>query len=251
MNDTLFAKNFIFREVHRGKRAFTDARNGSPLHYVAYMVHGKCRIAAETGEIHASEGDLFYIPKGLPYRSYWQDTEDVTFLSLGFPYLPCDDGKHYPLQVLKKSAEAMALLKKVPIGGRAGADGIAALYALVAYLIPTMQESDRCRSRRIVARAEELLWENTALRPAELSRALGICESALYAAFDKAAEETPHEMRERLLFEKAKDLLVTTDVPIEQIGDRLGFCSCAYFRKRFKAHFGLSPREMRKNGGGL
>lgn len=251
MNDTLFAKNFIFREVHRGKRAFTDARNGSPLHYVAYMVHGKCRIAAETGEIHASEGDLFYIPKGLPYRSYWQDAEDVTFLSLGFPYLPCDDGKHYPLQVLKKSAEAMELLKKVPIGGRAGADGIAALYALVAYLIPTMQESDPCRSRQIVSSTEQLLWENTDLRPTDIARRIGVCESALYAAFAKLGEGTLHDMKNKVLFGKAKELLQTTDVPIEQISDRLGFCSCAYFRKKFKEHFGITPRDMRKRGFGL
>ena len=91
-----------------------------------------------------------------------------------------------------------------------------------------------------------MLWSDTELRPAELARALGICESALYAVFEKSSEETPHEMRERILFEKARDLLLTTDLPIEQIAERLSFCSCAYFRKRFKTRFGMTPREMRK-----
>ena len=247
MNDILFTNSFTFREIHRGKRAFTDVRRGAPLHYVALLLRGKCKIVSEESELYIAEGELFYIPRGLSYRSYWQDAEDVTFLSLGFPYLPCEEGKRYPLQLLPRTEQTMALLQSVPIGGRAGADGIAALYALLAHLMPRMHENESCRSRQIVALSEGLLWENTALRPAELARAAGLCESALYAAFEKAAQETPHEMRERILFEKAKDLLLTTDTPIEEIGDRLGFCSCTYFRKRFKAHFGISPREMRKN----
>ena len=251
MNDTFFTNSFVFREIHRGKRAFTDVRSGAPLHYVACMLRGKCKIVSAEKEIQASEGELFYIPKGLPYRSYWQDAKDVTFLSLGFPYLPREEGKNYPLQLLQSSEETAVLLKSVPIGGRAGADGIAALYALLAHLIPSMQENTPCRSRQIVALAERLLLENTDLYPAEIARQAGICESALYAAFAKLGEGTLHEMRERILFEKARDLLLTTDTPIERIADRLGFCTCAYFRKRFKAHFGISPREMRKSGGGL
>lgn len=248
MNDTLFAKSFHFAEAHRGKRAFTDMRSGSPMHYFGFMLRGKCRIAAEGTEINAAEGELFYIPNGLPYRSYWQDSEDVAFLSLGFPYLPNAERKSYPLQLLPNDEETLSLLHRVPIGGRAGAEGIAALYALIAHLLPRMRESEPCKSRRTVSLSESLLWENPLLSTAELARAAGICESALYAAFGKVGEETPHAMKARILFEKAKSLLITTELPIEQIAERLGFCSCTYFRKRFKAHFGLSPREMRKSG---
>lgn len=247
MNDILFTKSFGFYEVHRGKHAFSDIRCGSPMHYVAYMIRGTCRIVGENEEISAREGDFFYIPKGLPYRSYWQDTEDVTFISLGFPFFPSADQRAYPLQCIKTDEKALALLDGVPLGQRSTCAGIAAFFTLLAHLLPFMQESIPCRSRQIVALAERLLWENTELRPAELAREAGVCESAFYAAFEKASEETPHEMRERILFEKARDLLFTTELSIEEISERLGFCSCAYFRKRFKSRFGLSPREMRKN----
>ena len=89
------------------------------------------------------------------------------------------------------------------------------------------------------------------MNPTEIARQIGICESALYAAFAKLGEGTLHEMKDRILFEKAKTLLLTTDMPIEQISSQLNFCSCTYFRKRFKTHFGITPREMRKNGAGL
>ena len=182
------------------------------------------------------------------YRSYWQDTEDVTFLSLGFPYLPCTEQKSYPLQMLALNEEKRQLLLSVPIGTRTQAAGIGALYTLLARILPEMRESEPCRSRRIVALCEQLLFENIALRPSELARAAGVCESALYAAFEKIGEETPHGMRTRILFEKARELLLTTDLPIEHIADRLGFCSCTSFRKKFKENYGIAPREMRKTG---
>jgi AraC-like DNA-binding protein len=215
------------------------------------MLQGKCKIVSADTEINASAGDFFYIPKGLPYQSYWQDEQDVSFLSLGFPYFPNPDKKNYPLQVIAADDAAIALMKRVPIGIRPSAEGIAALYALLAHLIGRMQDSIPCRSRQIVLHTERLLWENTELSPAELARSAGVCESALYAAFAKLGEGTLHEMKERILFEKAKNLLLTTDTPIEQISSQLNFCSCTYFRKRFKKHFGLSPRDVRKSGAGL
>lgn len=251
MNDTLFTNSFAFFEAHRGKHAYTDMRAGTPLHYIAYMLRGKCKIVSTDTEINAAAGDFFYIPKGLSYQSYWQDEQDVSFLSLGFPYFPNPDKKNYPLQVIAADDAAIALMKRIPIGIRPSAEGIAALYALLAHLIGRMQDSIPCRSRQIVLHTERLLWENTELSPAELARSAGVCESALYAAFAKLGEGTLHEMKERILFEKAKNLLLTTDTPIEQISSQLNFCSCTYFRKRFKEHFGLSPRAVRKSGAGL
>ncbi len=251
MNDTFFTNSFAFREIHRGRHAASDLSGGSPLHFIAYMIRGKCKIVSSDKEIHAAEGEIFYIPKGLPYRSYWQDETDVTFLSLGFPYFPNPDKKNYPLQVIEADGEALSLLHRVPIGPRTTPEGIAALYALLAHLIRRMQDSTPCRSRQIVSLAERLLWENTDLSPADIARQAGICESALYAAFAKLGEGTPHDMKTRVLFRKAKDLLLTTDAKVEQISAQLGFCSCTYFRKQFKAHFGITPREMRKSGGGL
>ncbi len=251
MNDTLFTNSFVFREIHRGKHASSDLSGGSPLHFIAYMIRGTAKIVSADREIHAAEGEIFYIPKGLPYRSYWQDTEDVTFLSLGFPYFPNPDKKDYPLQVVATDEEGLTLLRRVPIGLRTTPQGIAAFYTLLSHLIGHMQDSTPCRSRQLVLKAERLLWENTDLRPTDIARQLGICESALYAAFAKLGEGTLHDMKEKILFQKAKNLILTTDLPIERISEQLGFCSCTYFRKRFKAHFDITPREMRKNGVGL
>lgn len=58
--------------------------------------------------------------------------------------------------------------------------------------------------------------------------------------------ETPTEFKQRVLINKAAELLQTTDLPIEEISWRLGFSSPSYFRKIFKKYHTESPREFRK-----
>ena len=44
----------------------------------------------------------------------------------------------------------------------------------------------------------------------------------------------------------ASHLLMTTNVPISEIGYQLGYESASYFTKIFKEVFGISPQEYRK-----
>ena len=68
---------------------------------------------------------------------------------------------------------------------------------------------------------------------------------------DRPADSLRGQVREpalrgQLLLERARDLLLSTDQPVESVSDELGFSSASYFRKKFKAHFGMTPGEMRK-----
>lgn len=64
--------------------------------------------------------------------------------------------------------------------------------------------------------------------------------------FQKSSDVTLNALRGQLLLERARDLLLSTDQPVESVSDELGFSSASYFRKKFKAHFGMTPGEMRK-----
>ncbi|MGF1763261.1 helix-turn-helix domain-containing protein [Aliivibrio kagoshimensis] len=44
--------------------------------------------------------------------------------------------------------------------------------------------------------------------------------------------------------EKAKALLTHTDLPIQQIAERVGYSDLSAFSRRFSKHFGVSPREF-------
>jgi len=58
---------------------------------------------------------------------------------------------------------------------------------------------------------------------------------------------TPMEYITKLRLDKAKQLLLSTRLPITQIAMGVGFANSFYFTRVFKKHTGLSPREFRKN----
>ena len=49
-----------------------------------------------------------------------------------------------------------------------------------------------------------------------------------------------------LTVEKAKDLIVKSDLPITQISSIIGFCNVNYFDRIFKKYFGCNPSDIRK-----
>ena len=80
----------------------------------------------------------------------------------------------------------------------------------------------------------------------EAARRCGISESGLYALFQRSGRSTPNELRQKILVEKARELLVSTDRPVEEISRQLNFSSESYFLKILKKYTGLTPREIRK-----
>ena len=47
--------------------------------------------------------------------------------------------------------------------------------------------------------------------------------------------------------EKAKLLLLTTDLKNYEISDQIGFDNVYYFNSKFKKTFGVTPKEFKKN----
>ena len=56
----------------------------------------------------------------------------------------------------------------------------------------------------------------------------------------------PVEYRSKKRLKKAKLLLETTDMPIKEVSDSLGFYDIAYFYKVFKKTFAITPKEYRE-----
>lgn len=74
----------------------------------------------------------------------------------------------------------------------------------------------------------------------------GVSQTALYNAFRQQLGITPNGMRQGILCEAARELLVTTGLSVEEISSRLGFSSSSYFRKVLFQHTGKTPLAIRK-----
>lgn len=246
MNDIIFSNGFRFNTLEFDSLHYTDNRQGAPSHFFAYMVSGSCKIVTESESITVNEGEAFYIPDKCEYQSYWYGEPNITFISLGFPYLPNFEGRRYPVQKIKADDRESHMFLSLGHRTRLSAEDIGVFYTLVGMLLPKMQHSHRCRTREIVELTHEYLIEHPHAKPCELAKNCAISEAALYSAFKKASAVTLSQLRCNLLLEKARDMLITTDRSIEYISDYLGFSSSSYFRKKFKEHFDMTPKEVRK-----
>ena len=123
---------------------------------------------------------------------------------------------------------------------------IGLFYTLAGILIPLMTNTAICRTKEITERTKEYLILHPFAKTSELAKNCAVSEAALYSAFHKSSDITLNQLRNNLLLEKAKDILITTDKPIEYISDSMHFSSTSYFRKKFKQYFNMTPTEMRK-----
>jgi transcriptional regulator GlxA family with amidase domain len=64
--------------------------------------------------------------------------------------------------------------------------------------------------------------------------------------FKAATGTTPHAWVLAQRLSLAEELLETTDLPIEQVADRVGYRSAAVFREQFTLRRGVAPRDYRR-----
>ena len=246
MNDIFFTNSFTFLEIVYDKFHYTDNRAGAPSHYFAYMISGNCKIVTESETTLIRQGEMFYIPNKCPYQSYWDGEHEIHFVSLGFQYMPNFDNKVYPVQVIPHNDEAVNLCIQLSNTAILSPKEIGLFYTLAGILLPQMKHNDVCRSKEIVEQTRKYLIQHPHANASELAKNCAVSEAMLYSAFQKSADITPNQLKNQLLLEKAKDMLITTDKPIEFISDVLEFSSTSYFRKKFKEYFNLTPTQMRE-----
>ena len=78
---------------------------------------------------------------------------------------------------------------------------------------------------------------------AELAGRVGMSADHLGVLFKAELGMTPVEYRARLRLLRARELLVSTALPIRQIARETGFPDGNYFARVFRKEYGMTPRE--------
>lgn len=248
MNKINLYENFNFMRISLSTYHYTDNRQGSPKYFLARMLKGHARIVSEQGTIHIRQGDVFCIPKDLPYQSYWYGEEEIEFLSFGFLELNLWENLNFALQVVPCEAALVEKIMEIPlVGNRVDCRALSIFYDVMAQVLPLLKTGEEDREAGIVRRISACIRENPHLSLAEIARMCSISEPYLYALFRKINRTTPNEFRQKVLCEQGVQLLLTTDRKVEEISRMINFSSASYFRKVLKKHTGFTPREIRKN----
>ena len=247
MNDAFFYYAFNFNTICLKKYHYTDNRAGAPSNYLAYLQEGHCRIVSEQITLELQAGDVFFIPKGLSYQSYWSSEQEIRFISLGFHLFPEEKRKHYLLQKIDCDAETAQRVQSIPTNTVVDSRLLGDFYTLLADLLPRMRYDLSNPKKDLIEKAKKYIHANPDCKVADIAQHCLLSESALFALFKSEANTTPNGMRQQILCEKATVLLTTTDRSVQEISNELGFSSTSYFRKVLAKTMGQSPRQIRKN----
>ena len=98
--------------------------------------------------------------------------------------------------------------------------------------------------KQILYDIENHYFQNITL--SSLTNKFSISVSTLRRYFKKYADTSPMEYINDLRLEKAKFMLIESDMQISEISYSVGFDDALYFSKFFKNKTGLSPKEFRK-----
>ena len=248
MDSTVFRDSFQFVRYRFDRPHYTDNRRGACPHYFGFMRKGRARLVAADREISVCEGDLFYIPCGLSYQSYWAGDPEVCFDSYALAFLPEGEERH-PLQKIPLTPTLTDLLDRLGSAELTTDSRTLGLFFLLFSEVRGQMETCALgRAHTVVATALAHMEALDRLDVPALARHCRVSESGLFAAFRAARNTTPLACFHRLQAERAVHLLTATDLSVEEISARLGFCSPAYFRRILRRELGKTPREIRKSG---
>ncbi|HEU5315333.1 MAG TPA: AraC family transcriptional regulator [Chloroflexota bacterium] len=100
------------------------------------------------------------------------------------------------------------------------------------------------RFRPVFTLVERRFGERLTLR--DLADTVHLHPAYFSASFKRAAGVGPHEFVARYRLERARDLLVASDLPLDQIARRTGFFDAAHLVRVFRRHEGTSPGRYRR-----
>jgi AraC-like DNA-binding protein len=100
---------------------------------------------------------------------------------------------------------------------------------------------------KLIAKAKFIIQESfeSTIDMEKLAKELPMGYSSFRKAFKQVTGESPNQYHLNLRLSRAKDLLMSTVLKINEIADHTGFDSVFYFSKLFKKKNGVSPKYYR------
>lgn len=215
---------------------------------IGYQLKGVGKILYKGKTYTLDEGDLLYIADGTQYYSVWSGTPDIEFYSVNFRFKSRSDKYEYRFQILKNYPEKAFhdIFRAFRDDDKMEALG---LFYLTLSDIYSKMRTESINSKYIaVEPAIRYIEENfkNPIRVDHLARLCSISSPRFFALFKEATGVSPINYKHNILIQHALDMLINTDMSVEEISFALGFSSPDYFRKIFNKITKKNPKDARK-----
>lgn len=214
------------------------------LHYVA---SGFGTFMIRETQVRVLPGEIFIVPPGEKIR-YWADPKKPwSYIWIGF-HLDGEAPEFLRQSTVRSPGAGQIFQRMKSCGDLAGGKNYFLSMELMALFSQLEEQSKQLPG--YVEQAISLMraeFDRTDLTVQNIALRLGLDRSYFTNLFRSKTGLPPSEYLSQLRLERAAEMLVRGDPP-KLVGASCGFSELAYFSRRFKAHFGCSPRTyMRQN----
>lgn len=242
-----FGSELVFTEAMKqnwSQKSFSYINNGRPNYGIMLSVAGRIDYVDEEQTVSVEPGDLIFLPKDCRYRAdfhiktsgvidYLVNFESAEGIKIGGGPRKIGKGTEY-IGFFEQLAESSFGINKTKN------------YARGIFCLMMDEIAVKCmRSGKVnpvIEKAQMLLRDNADLSIEEIAKQCGVSESGLRKSFKDSIGVSPMKYRMDLKIEKSKQMIESTDTPINEIADLLGFYDAAYFCKIFRKKVGMTPK---------
>lgn len=226
----------IYHNKQNHKQSFDIPR---PFDILTRILSGEVDFIFPSGVIHAKEGDTVHIPMGTTYRMEWQGEHPAN----GAMHYQLSGGEiHYAEQKLNGVCLPLERLPQTPL------EELLTAYTILSTCLPVMEQKGVPASQKRLLPATEYIRSHYSepIRPEMLAARVGLSLPRFYAVFRREMGMCVTDFRNCVRVDVAIQLLLSTDLSIEEIAAAVGFESAIYFRRIFKASVGMTPTAYRR-----
>ena len=201
----------------------------------------------------------FYLPEGYPHEYYPNEEVWDTHWVIPAGYASKDVLSHFGFN--KATVFEMSDVKTVEhhfrkmheairsdsIFGNYRAAGFLYDFLIELYRVTSSISQGKTISTAVIKAVDHINANfSTPVTMEQLCSVAGVSQQHLCRLFRTALGSRPMEYVAKRRIQTAKELLNSTEYSVDEIAERVGFCSGSYFCKLFKRYEGMTPTEFRR-----
>lgn len=237
----------------------TIRREGYSYPQLFYCTKGSGTLELDGKKIMISPYTAFFLPAGYPHEYYPnEELWDIRWIAPAgsavdelLEHFGLDRPKVFAIQDIKTLEHHFRQMHEALVG-----DSIFGNYRAAGYLYDFLIEFYRLISsgdgsgttNSAVIRATDYInahyTEDISME--QLCKTAGVSKQHLCRLFRTTLSSRPMEYIAKRRIQAAKELLTQTELSVEDIAEKTGFCTASYFTKLFRRYEGITPSQFRR-----
>ena len=219
-----------------------------PFHEIIVVVAGRLQVEINGKTLNAGPGEILWYPQEVSHREWTipKASLESFFISFECPDSSVPSALHQP----DSQGRIQALVRWLYAERETHASS-ASSSAENAFLQAILAEYHRLILRQenpLVARLRAYMRQHLAspLSLNDLADCAGMSKYHFIRRYKELAGRTPMQDLQHLRIQAARDLLLTTNLPLKEISPRTGLGDEYHLSRLFRAHFDTTPGALRR-----